>query len=95
MAGDGWIEQDQREFGWNTELERALARLEKKIKEGTSGSSQEEKKRMETELQELKKGNNYRNELIMLSSNVQEDPGVKRFIEEFRAQQRQSGKRCQ
>jgi hypothetical protein len=78
-----------------TELERALAAIEKKIKEGSSGSFQEEKKSIETELQELKKGNTYRNELIALSANVQEDPGVKRFIEDFRAQQRQAGKGCQ
>lgn len=80
-----------------TELERALAAVEKNIniKERTSGSSQEEKKRIETELQELKKGNIYRNEIIMLSANVQEEQGMKRFIEDFRAQQRQSGKGCQ
>jgi 2',3'-cyclic-nucleotide 2'-phosphodiesterase (5'-nucleotidase family) len=77
-----------------TELERALALVERKIKEGTSGSFLEEKKRIETELQELKKGNTYRNELIALSANVQEDPEVKRFIEDFRTQQRQSGKGC-
>ncbi len=95
MVGGGCSEQDQREFGWNTELERALARLEKKIKEGTSGSSQEEKKRIETALQELKKGNAYRNELIALSSNVQEEPGMKKFIEDLRAQLQQPGKGCQ
>jgi 5'-nucleotidase/UDP-sugar diphosphatase len=75
-----------------TELERALAAVEKK---GASGSSQEEKKRIEAELQELNKGNTYRNELVALSANVQEEPGVKRFIEDFRTQQRQSGKGCQ
>jgi 2',3'-cyclic-nucleotide 2'-phosphodiesterase (5'-nucleotidase family) len=78
-----------------TELERALAAIEKKIKEGSSTSSQEEKKRIETELHELKKGNTYRNELIALSANVQEEPGVKRFIEDLRAQLQQPGKGCQ
>jgi len=77
-----------------TELERALALVEKKIK-GASGSSQEEKKKMEAELQELKKGNIYRNDLVALSSNVQEERGVKRFIEDFRTQQEKSGKGCQ
>jgi 2',3'-cyclic-nucleotide 2'-phosphodiesterase (5'-nucleotidase family) len=78
-----------------TELERALDVSEKNIKERASGSSPEERNKMEAELQALKKGNIYRNELIMLSTNVQEDPGVKKFIEDFRTQQRQSGKGCQ
>jgi 2',3'-cyclic-nucleotide 2'-phosphodiesterase (5'-nucleotidase family) len=78
-----------------TELERELALVERKVKQGASGSSQEEKKRIEAELQEVKKGNIYRNELIALSADVREEPGVKRFIEDFRAQQRQSGKGCQ
>jgi 2',3'-cyclic-nucleotide 2'-phosphodiesterase (5'-nucleotidase family) len=77
-----------------TELERALALVERKIKEGAPGSS-EEKKKMEAELQELKKGNIYRNELIALSSNVQEEPGMKKFIEDLRAQLQQPGKGCQ
>lgn len=78
-----------------TELERALAAADNKIKGGSSGPTQEEKKRMEAELQELKKGNIYRNELIMLGANVQEDQGLKKFIEDFRAQKQQSGKGCQ
>jgi 2',3'-cyclic-nucleotide 2'-phosphodiesterase (5'-nucleotidase family) len=78
-----------------TELERALAPVERKIKEGSAGTSPEEKKRMETELQELKKGNTYRNELVALSSNVREEQGVKRFIEDFKAQQQKPGKGCQ
>jgi 5'-nucleotidase/UDP-sugar diphosphatase len=77
-----------------TELERALALVERKIKEGAPGSS-EEKKKMEAELLELKKGNIYRNELIALSSNVQEEPGMKKFIEDLRAQLQQPGKGCQ
>ncbi len=78
-----------------TELERDLALVERKTKEGRTGASQDEKKKIESELLELKKSNVYRNELIALSSTVQEDQGVKRFIEDFRAQQRQSGKGCQ
>jgi 2',3'-cyclic-nucleotide 2'-phosphodiesterase (5'-nucleotidase family) len=78
-----------------TELERALALVERKIKEGSAGASPEEKKRMETELQELKKGNTYRNELMALSANVREDPAVKQFIDDCRAQEKQSGKGCQ
>jgi 2',3'-cyclic-nucleotide 2'-phosphodiesterase (5'-nucleotidase family) len=77
-----------------TELERALAAADK-IKGSSPGPSPEEKKKMEAELQELKKGNIYRNELVMLGANVQEDPGVKRFIEDFRAQQQKTGKGCQ
>jgi hypothetical protein len=77
------------------ELERELALVEKRIPQGASGSSPEDKKRMETELQELKKGNTYRNEIIALSANVREEQGVKKLIEDFRAQQRQAGKGCQ
>ena len=78
-----------------TELERELALVERKIKEGRAVASQDEKKKIEAELQELKKGNIYRNEIIMLSANVQEEPGVKRFIEDSRAQQQKTGKGCQ
>jgi 2',3'-cyclic-nucleotide 2'-phosphodiesterase (5'-nucleotidase family) len=76
-----------------TELERALVLVERKVKEGKAAAL-EEKKKIEVELLELKKGNTYRNELIALSSTVQEEPGVKKFIEDFRAQQ-QVGKGCQ
>ena len=78
-----------------TELERALVLVERKIKEGSAGASPDEKKKIETELQELKKGNTYRNELMALSSNVREEQGVKRFIEDFRAQQQKPGTGCQ
>jgi 2',3'-cyclic-nucleotide 2'-phosphodiesterase (5'-nucleotidase family) len=78
-----------------TELERELALVERKIKEGRAGASPDEKKKIETELLELKKGNIYRNELIALSSTVQEEPGVKKFIEDLRAQLQQPGKGCQ
>jgi 2',3'-cyclic-nucleotide 2'-phosphodiesterase (5'-nucleotidase family) len=78
-----------------TELERALALVERKIKEGSAGASPDEKEKIETELQALKKGNTYRNELMVLSANVREDPAVKQFIEDRRAQEKQSGKGCQ
>ena len=76
-------------------MERALVLVEKRVREGASGASQEEKKKMEAELQALKEGNSYRNELVMLSSNVQEEREVKKFIEDFRAQQEKQGKGCQ
>ena len=76
-----------------TELGRALAVAEKRIREGASGSF-EEKKKMEAELQELKEGNIYRNELVALSANVREEPGVKRFIEDFRSKKGELGKGC-
>lgn len=78
-----------------TELEREMALVKRQIKEGRAGASPDEKKKIETELLELKKGNIYRNELVALSPNVQEEPGMKRFIEDFRAQQQQAGKGCQ
>jgi len=76
-----------------TELGRALAVAERRIREGASGSF-EEKKKMEAELQELKEGNIYHNELIALSSNVQEERGMKRFIEDFRSKKGELGKGC-
>jgi len=77
-----------------TELERALVLVERKIKEGSAGASPDEKKKIETELQELKKGNTYRNELMALSSNVREEQGVKRFIEDFRSKKGELEKGC-
>jgi len=77
-----------------TELERALALVERKIKEGSAGASPDEKKKIETELLELKKGNTYRNELMALSSNVREEQGVKRFIEDFRSKKGELEKGC-
>jgi 5'-nucleotidase/UDP-sugar diphosphatase len=78
-----------------TQLERELVVIDKKMKEGASGSLKEEKKKMEAELQELNKGNIYRSELITLSSQFQEDQGVKQLIEDFRAKQEKLGKGCQ
>jgi 2',3'-cyclic-nucleotide 2'-phosphodiesterase (5'-nucleotidase family) len=77
-----------------TELERALALVERKIKEGSAGASPDEKKKIETELQELKKGNTYRNELVALSPDVQEERGMKKFIEDFRSKKGELGKGC-
>jgi len=76
-------------------LERELAVAEDKIKAGAKGSFTESKKKMEAELQELKKGNRYRNELIMLSSRFREDPQVQQLIADFSAKQRQLRKGCQ
>jgi 5'-nucleotidase len=67
------------------ELEADLMMVEKTMMEGASESSNEEKKKMEAELQELKKGNIYRNELIMLSSQFQTEQGVQKLIDDFRA----------
>jgi 2',3'-cyclic-nucleotide 2'-phosphodiesterase (5'-nucleotidase family) len=78
-----------------TELERDLVLVERKTKEGRTGASPDEKKKIEAELLELKKGNIYHNDLIAFSANVREEQGVKRFIEDFRAQQQTQGKGCQ
>jgi 5'-nucleotidase/UDP-sugar diphosphatase len=77
-----------------TALERELVLVERKAKEGKAAAS-EEKKKIEIELLELKKRNIYRNELTALSSTVREEPEVKKFIKDFRAQQQQTGKGCQ
>jgi hypothetical protein len=79
---------------WITELETELVVMEKKVQEGLSGSF-EEKKKKEEELRELKKGNIYRNELIMLSSQFQAEEGVQRLIDDFRATRATVGKGCQ
>jgi len=78
-----------------TKLERELAVVDGKIKAGAKGSFQESKKKMEAELQELKKGNTYRNELIVLSSRFREDRKVQKLIADFSAKQRQLRKGCQ
>jgi 5'-nucleotidase/UDP-sugar diphosphatase len=76
-------------------LERELAVVEGKIKGGAAGSFTELKKTMEAELQELKKGNIYCNELVVLSSSFREDPAVQKLIVDFSAKQRQLRKGCQ
>jgi 2',3'-cyclic-nucleotide 2'-phosphodiesterase (5'-nucleotidase family) len=78
-----------------TALERELAALEKRIKEGTAGSFSEAKERMEAELHELKRGNIYRSELIMLSSEVREDRAVQKLIEDFKDQHQRLEQGCQ
>jgi 2',3'-cyclic-nucleotide 2'-phosphodiesterase (5'-nucleotidase family) len=80
-----------------TELETELALVEKDkdMEEGATGSlKKEEKKKMESELQELKKGNIYRNELIMVSSQFEDEQGVKHLIDDFRATKGKEGKGC-
>jgi 2',3'-cyclic-nucleotide 2'-phosphodiesterase (5'-nucleotidase family) len=76
-------------------LERELAVVEGKIKAGAKGSFAESKEKIEAELQEFKKGNSYRNELVMLSSRLREDPQVQKLIADFSAKQRQLRKGCQ
>ncbi|MBN1255721.1 MAG: bifunctional metallophosphatase/5'-nucleotidase [Deltaproteobacteria bacterium] len=78
-----------------TALERELTVVEDKIKAGAKGSFAESKKKMEAELQELKKSNTYRNELIMLSSRFSEDPQVQKLITDFSAKQKELQKGCQ
>lgn len=75
-------------------LERDLAVIKRKIKEGAAGSFEEVKTKIEVHLRELKKGNIYRNQLIRLSSSVQEDPKVKRLIEDFSARKKELKKGC-
>ena len=78
-----------------TELERKLAVVEDKIKAGAKGSYAESKQKMEADLEELKKMNTYRNELIMLSSRFREDPQVQKLIADFSAKQKELRKGCQ
>jgi 2',3'-cyclic-nucleotide 2'-phosphodiesterase (5'-nucleotidase family) len=77
------------------QLERELAVVEGKIKEKASGSFIELKQKMEAELEELKQGNSYRNEFIMLSSRFHEDPQVQKLIADFSAKQKQLRQGCQ
>jgi hypothetical protein len=49
---------------------------------------------MEAELKELKQGNSYRNELIMLSSRFREDRAMQKLIADFSAQRREMNKGC-
>jgi 2',3'-cyclic-nucleotide 2'-phosphodiesterase (5'-nucleotidase family) len=78
-----------------TELETELALVEKDMEEGSTGSlKKEEKKKMEAELQELKKGNIYRNELIMVSSQFEDEEEIKHLIDDFRATKGKEGRGC-
>ena len=76
------------------QLERELAVVDGKMKEGASGSFTELKQKMEDELEELKQGNSYRNELIMLSSRFQEDREVNKLMKDFSAQMQELNKGC-
>lgn len=78
-----------------TALERELAVVEKKMKGGASGSLKEEKKKLEANIKELKKGNVYRNEILALSSKFQEDQRVQKLIEDFKDKQKKLEKGCQ
>jgi 2',3'-cyclic-nucleotide 2'-phosphodiesterase (5'-nucleotidase family) len=73
------------------QLERELAREGGKTKGGVSA---EGRQRIEAELQELRQGNSYRNELIVLSSTFQEDPAVQKLIAHFSAQQKKLKTGC-
>jgi 2',3'-cyclic-nucleotide 2'-phosphodiesterase (5'-nucleotidase family) len=73
------------------QLERELAVEGGKTK---GVASAEVKQRMEAELEELRQGNSYRNELIMLSSRFREDPQVQKLIADFSAQQKKLKAGC-
>ena len=61
---------------------------------GAAGASPDEKKKIEAELLELKKGNSYHNEFIALSANVREEQGIKKFIRDFRSKKGELEKGC-
>jgi 2',3'-cyclic-nucleotide 2'-phosphodiesterase (5'-nucleotidase family) len=73
------------------ELERQLAMELGKTKEGASAGMRHNK---EAELAALKKGNSYRNGLIMLSSRFREDQKVNALVKEFSAQMQELNKGC-
>jgi 2',3'-cyclic-nucleotide 2'-phosphodiesterase (5'-nucleotidase family) len=73
------------------QLEREMAIESGKIKGGVSA---EGRQRMEAELEELRQGNSYRNELIVLSSTFREDPAVQKLIADFSAQQKKLNAGC-
>jgi 2',3'-cyclic-nucleotide 2'-phosphodiesterase (5'-nucleotidase family) len=73
------------------ELERQLAMELGKTKGGASAEMRYNK---EAELEALKKGNSYRNELIMLSSRFREDQKVNALVKEFSAQMQELNKGC-
>jgi 5'-nucleotidase/UDP-sugar diphosphatase len=76
------------------QLERELTILEGKAKQGKSGTFLEQKQKMEAELEELREGNSYRNELIVLSSRFREDQKVNNLVKEFSAQMQELNKGC-
>lgn len=75
-------------------LERELAVLEGKIKVGAAGSFSELKQKIEAKLEELRQGNSYRTELIMLSSRFPEDRKVNELLKKFSAQAQELKKGC-
>jgi 2',3'-cyclic-nucleotide 2'-phosphodiesterase (5'-nucleotidase family) len=74
------------------QLERELAREGGKTK---GGASAEARQMMEAELEELRQGNSYRNELIMIKSTFREDPEVQKLIEDFSVQQKKLKSGCE
>ena len=76
------------------QLERELDVLEGKIKQGKSGSFVEQKQKVEADLEALKRGNSYHNELIRLSSKFREDQGVSELVKEFSVQMQELNKGC-
>ena len=73
------------------QLERELS-MESGTTEG--GVSAEGRQGMEAELEELRQGNSYRNEFIVLSSTFREDPTVQKLIADFSAQQKKLNAGC-
>ncbi len=76
------------------QLERELDVLEGTIKQGTSGSLTERKQKLKAELEELRQGNSYRNELVVLSSRIREDHAVQKLIRDFSAQRNKLNTGC-
>jgi 2',3'-cyclic-nucleotide 2'-phosphodiesterase (5'-nucleotidase family) len=73
------------------QLERELS-MESGTTEG--GVSAEGRQRIEAELEEMRQGNSYRNEFIVLSSMFREDPTVQKLITDFSAQQKKLKAGC-
>ena len=73
------------------QLERKLAVEARKTK---GGASAEARQMMEAELEELRQGNSYRNELIMIKSTFREDPEVQTLIKDFSVQQKKLKSGC-
>lgn len=75
-------------------LERELAIVRRRIKEGATGNFEEVKPKIEAQLREMKSGNIYRNQLVLLSSRFREDQGVKRLVREYSARKKELEKGC-
>jgi 2',3'-cyclic-nucleotide 2'-phosphodiesterase (5'-nucleotidase family) len=75
-------------------LERELAGQEKKGGQGMTISDKKTRAAMKKELLTLRQDNTYRHEHVMLTSEVQEDPGVQQLIDAFKAALQQRGDGC-